>query len=123
MSKQKHSPYFPIEFLSPIYEEIQEWNSNKTKQITKHSKTDEYTTELFIFDVRLINIVSFNDYKLDVTIDGKKDEYHVTLVSLSDGRDLLNPLTVLQFGTEIIPKYMREDEFYNTFTEPRNQTT
>lgn len=107
------SPFFTLNFLSPVYEAKQELNSAQTKMITKNTLTHEYTIEKFNFDIRYVQIAFYHDYKLDMMKGGKVDEYHVTMVELTNGAILLSPLTVEKFGREEIPRYIATDDFYN----------
>jgi hypothetical protein len=111
------SPFYILDFLSPEYEDVEELNTSMTRLVKKSKQTHEYTVEKFIFDIRFMQIMFFNDFKLEMKIGGELGINHVTQIEFTNGVQLLHPYNIDNFGKKIIPTYNRTNDIHNSTPE------
>ena len=107
------NPFLMIDFLAPIYK--QEFDKEELKYID--IPTDEYTDEVFVFDVKELRIKYFHNVKTKIKEGKKTNSIDTTIIVFSDDTELLTRATVKELFEDFINdyvaklnKYFKEEE-------------
>lgn len=108
------SPFYVIDMLSQVVETRFDWNKLHTKKVFVKKYTKKFTKEYLCFDIRLAQISSFYDFKVDVEIDGEIKSVDFTKIELTSGLQFVTPQSIKEFINNELPRYSESNEFYNT---------
>ena len=102
MSDKLYNPFIMIDFISPVYEKV--FSKERLKEVNK--RTNEYTDDVFVFDIKEVRIKCFYETRTLIKI-GKKEQLTPTvIVVFTDESELITKLSITNFMTIFLPEYL-----------------
>jgi hypothetical protein len=102
MSDKLYNPFIMIDFISPVYEKV--FSKEKLKEVYK--RTNEYTDDVFVFDIKEIRIKCFYETRTVIKIGRKEQLTPTVTVVFTDESELVTKLSIKDFMTIFLPEYL-----------------
>jgi hypothetical protein len=102
MSDKLYNPFIMVDFISPVYEKV--FSKERLKEVYK--KTNEYTDDVFVFDIKEIRIKCFYETRTTIKIGRKEQLTPTVTVVFTDESELVTKLSIANFMTVFLPEYL-----------------